>query len=345
MQINSNRRWISRPRRWRVIGTHLSIRTANTKPGHTLLSFTQSHKLDLSLPMSKQKPREHIKHDTNITFKDGATIRTRHAYDATRNMRWHVAACDMCGREIALPGTADAYSMHSHREACKKRKLSNIPAMVSRPSAGPSLGHVGRHNIEEVVGRLPKKSKNQNVAEPQTDFSRVFGAFRKIPPFKPSIDDFQGPYNKLLYTLFPADTDFIIVPKSGSSSCSTETPVFTFIVLFGNRPVFFLDVGSPDDFKYPSKRQVADRDVRARIWDLDSECPIPVFRAVCAIGTKLCFYQKHRLTGVYPPFIESNVGLWIDGAPEERWEYDLLETGTRRFQEVATMTRKACETL
>jgi hypothetical protein len=83
--------------------------------------------------------------------------------------------------------------------------------------------------------------------------------------------DFHGPYNKLLCTLFPADSDFIVCPRYETGSYESPEPRFLFDVLYDDKLVFMLEHKSPQAFKYGSQRDDADLKLRQRIEDLRSK--------------------------------------------------------------------------
>ncbi|KAJ6540493.1 hypothetical protein B0H19DRAFT_880746, partial [Mycena capillaripes] len=110
--------------------------------------------------------------------------------------------------------------------------------------------------------------------------------------------DFYGPYNKLLYHLFPADTNFLVRPgpypclSSPHHSCSDSGfgHGVEFTVFYNDLPVLLLQIKSPDTLRWPSAREQADAESRRRLRDLSPLCPLPKLYAVSAFGTKLRFY-------------------------------------------------------
>jgi hypothetical protein len=81
-------------------------------------------------------------------------------------------------------------------------------------------------------------------------------------PFDPC---FHGPYNTLLYTLFPADTDFSVFPRYKPGS--EDAPLRFFLdVLYKEKLVFMLEHREPQEMRYMRDR--ADLELRQRIEDL-----------------------------------------------------------------------------
>jgi len=188
-------------------------------------------------------------------------------------------------------------------------------------------------------------------------------SFQKVP-VNPSAADFRGPFNKLLYTLFPADTDYTITWHHTPNSREATNFVLLHEVLLEDKPVFVLELKPPQDLRYPSTRGDADRQIRRRLHDLQSwsllnfffflgialtafnniaECPLPVLHGVSAIGTRLCFYKKFLDWPIEPPFIPAHPDLQTNGAPQERWDCDILDDeGERRFLSMVEEIKQAC---
>ena len=77
-----------------------------------------------------------------------------------------------------------------------------------------------------------------------------------------------------------------------------------------------------------------------------AECSLPVFYGVSAMGTRLCFYKKHRDEPIEPPFIPAHPELQTNAAPQERWDCDLLDDdGERRFLSMVEEIKQACAVL
>jgi len=76
----------------------------------------------------------------------------------------------------------------------------------------------------------------------------ILRQFQMVPK-NPSRGEFRGPYNKLLCTLFPVDTDYAVsfryVPGPHASAGLRR---FWYEVQFGdNKPVFILELRRPGD--------------------------------------------------------------------------------------------------
>jgi hypothetical protein len=64
------------------------------------------------------------------------------------------------------------------------------------------------------------------------------------------------------------------------------------------------------------------------------------------MGTKLCFYKKHRDGPIEPPFISAHPDLQTNAAPRERWDHDILDDeGERRFLSMVEEIKQVCAAL
>jgi hypothetical protein len=97
--------------------------------------------------------------------------------------------------------------------------------------------------------------------------SKLLASFAKVPDV-PSEAEFRGPYNKLLYTLFPVESDFTVVPRYLLGPRESADFVVMFEVLLVDRPVLILELKPPGHLRYPSTREAADLQIRSRIKDL-----------------------------------------------------------------------------
>ncbi|KAI5990345.1 hypothetical protein EDC04DRAFT_2815087 [Pisolithus marmoratus] len=164
----------------------------------------------------------------------------------------------------------------------------------------------------------------------------------EIIPHKPSADRFNGAYNKLFASLFPANTKFTVIPLWSPKSRVLPRFITVFVVTLDNKIIFMLGIMQPRDLSSACKREVADRQMRDLLADV-VDCPIPTFYAASAMGTKLCFYSKDRNGLVTPPFICSDHNALVDVAPKERWDCDILEDdGAQRLQAVVEKIKRGC---
>ncbi|EMD38600.1 hypothetical protein CERSUDRAFT_49068 [Gelatoporia subvermispora B] len=178
---------------------------------------------------------------------------------------------------------------------------------------------------------------------------KVLRQFQAVPP-NPLQSDFHGPYNKLLNTLFPPDTDFTVVPQYLQPVSSRVSDfIVSFEVFLQNRPVFILELKPPTHLTFISTRHAADRQIRERLSDLAGQCPIPMLHAVSAMGTRLCFYSLDTTdpnANILPLAIQRHPTRVSDTAPAERWDCDVLDAqGEARLLAVVEEIKQACAQL
>jgi len=179
--------------------------------------------------------------------------------------------------------------------------------------------------------------------------ANVLIQFQIVPP-NPVEADFHGPYNKLLNTLFPPQSEFTVVPQYLPHS---DRGAADYIVLYEiqlrNMPVFVLELKPPNHLDSLSKRHDADAQLRDRMAHLSSHCPLPTLHAVSAIGTRLCFYSLnlHEQTLVIVPrAIPRDPIVLTDTAPADRWALDVLEpAGETKLRAVIQEIIDGCSAL
>jgi len=161
-------------------------------------------------------------------------------------------------------------------------------------------------------------------------------------------NQYYGPYNKLLYTLFPPDSDFNVSPNylRGNFDGIADF-IASFEVTFREHPVLILQVKPPQHLSFNSTRKKADRQIRDRLVDLAEHTPLPILYGISAVGTRLCFYEFEKASRrMTPRFIPSDIETATDVAPVERWDCDVLEAdGEQRLRALATHIIEACEHL
>jgi hypothetical protein len=155
--------------------------------------------------------------------------------------------------------------------------------------------------------------------------NKIVERFNSIPP-NPRENDYYAPYNKLLNSVFPVDTDFTVVPQSYPVPDSRESIDFVveYLVEFQNKPVFVLEIKSPGNLSLLSKRQEADNQIRRRLRDIVDLCPLDKLYGASAFGTKLCIYNINKDYDVYPEHVVDHPTKLLDTAPTSRWNTDIL---------------------
>ncbi|KAF8509082.1 hypothetical protein BU17DRAFT_56381 [Hysterangium stoloniferum] len=93
---------------------------------------------------------------------------------------------------------------------------------------------------------------------------KVISEFKTMPG-RPEETDLYGPYNKLLCTLFPLDTDFTVVPQY---KCKESGKIVDFVVTHKKKPVFIFELKSPVKLRLISTRGEADDQIQDRVQEL-----------------------------------------------------------------------------
>jgi hypothetical protein len=101
---------------------------------------------------------------------------------------------------------------------------------------------------------------------------KVLLQFQLVPP-NPSESDFHGPYNKLLYDIFPSTSDFTVVPQYLPDSRGSADFIVLYEVQWENKPVLVLELKPLNHLDSLSKRRAADDQLRDRMGDLSGQCP------------------------------------------------------------------------
>jgi len=164
----------------------------------------------------------------------------------------------------------------------------------------------------------------------------IIDRFKAIPA-NPRENDFYAPYNKLLNTVFPVDSDFTVAPQSYPLPTSRDSIDFVieYVVLLQNMPVYILEIKEPSKIHFLSSRQEADKQIRTRLRDLREQCKLDIFYGTSAYGTQFCVYQSDKHNLISPLRIVEDPELLVDTAPKERWAYDVLQkSGYEKLMQV-----------
>ncbi|KAJ7269510.1 hypothetical protein C8J57DRAFT_1066624 [Mycena rebaudengoi] len=151
------------------------------------------------------------------------------------------------------------------------------------------------------------------------------------------------PFNKLLHTLFPADSKYTVIPQSMPTWREGGDFIFTFHITVRKVPVFVLELKAPADLKIQSERDLADDHIRRQLLILRSLFSTPSVRSV-----QNCFYTytQDNENPFSPPGIPYNNRMNNDVAPRERWAWDVLEDGGKQhLRTVVDQTKAACANL
>jgi len=178
---------------------------------------------------------------------------------------------------------------------------------------------------------------------------KILQQFQTVPSY-PRAYDFLGPYNKLLYTFFPADSDFSVIPQYREPPSRDSTNfIMCFEIQFRNSPVLFLVLKDPSEILLISTRREADDQIRSWMGDLVGHCPLPTMHAVSILGTALCFYSLDTADAnapILPLRISQHPTKLTDCAPANRWEHNILaEKGEAKLRAIIEEVLQGCAAL
>lgn len=160
--------------------------------------------------------------------------------------------------------------------------------------------------------------------------------------------EFYGPYNSLLFELFPTAEDYQISPQFKNVEGSLD---FTIQYIVHHRhmgPIFFLEIKAYRTLKDLSARVAADDQTRQSFGTFaSSQIPIPTLYGASAFGPVLCIYEFTTATRrITPPRILPERDIINDTAPEDQWEFDIMkEEGEARLRAVVTHIKAMAATI
>ncbi|KAH6901294.1 hypothetical protein BKA70DRAFT_1374843 [Coprinopsis sp. MPI-PUGE-AT-0042] len=157
------------------------------------------------------------------------------------------------------------------------------------------------------------------------------------PQFANNQSAFYGAYTRLLYHLFGLEGPFEIFPEF-------QTPGAP---LGYDEVVAFFTVKSPASLALDFKRKQVHDQMRDYFRDLRHSAVTPRLPAICAFGTRLCFYEYAAANNtVVPASILAEPVILNDLAPAERWNCDLYyEAGIAGVCKVVHDIKEMCQVL
>jgi hypothetical protein len=162
--------------------------------------------------------------------------------------------------------------------------------------------------------------------------------------------DFYGPYNTLLYYLFPPQDHYMVVPqyqRPPAGSSIDFTTIFVVRQTQTQTPIFYLEIKPPLHYYDISTREAADTQMRDRVRELIGALQIPKLHGVSALGTRLAFYQYDAATRTLEPAAILRDPIRVnDTAPQERWDVNLLEdAGVLRLELLVANIKAMCQAI
>lgn len=135
---------------------------------------------------------------------------------------------------------------------------------------------------------------------------------------------YYAPYNKLLNSVFPSNTNFTVSPV-----VSVDFAVEYLVTIEEhdrNTPILFIEIKDPTTLSSFSSRRDANEQMIHRFEQLISTCHIPILYGISAFGTKILIYtlniETGNLTPTFPPPHPRKININIK---EDAWNLDILE--------------------
>ncbi|KAF8500632.1 hypothetical protein BU17DRAFT_59027 [Hysterangium stoloniferum] len=148
--------------------------------------------------------------------------------------------------------------------------------------------------------------------------------------------DFYGPYNTLLFELFPAIEHYQVSPQFKRITGSMD---FTVLYVVSRRkvPVFFVEIKTYIALDKLSSRMEADDQMRKRFFEfMSGSIPTPKLVGLSAMGTRFSVYQfTTKNNELLPVRIIPDARYVTDTAPKAWWSHDILDAaGEAKLREV-----------
>jgi len=160
--------------------------------------------------------------------------------------------------------------------------------------------------------------------------------FNLVNLFTTEESDFYGPYNTLLFELFPANEHYQVSPQFKRITGSMDF-IILYIVSKRKVPVFFIEIKTFIALDKISSRTEADDQMRKIFVEFASgNIPIPKLVGLSAMGTHLSIYElTTENKQLLPARIVPDSRFLIDTAPKAWWNYDILDPiGEAKLREV-----------
>jgi hypothetical protein len=179
----------------------------------------------------------------------------------------------------------------------------------------------------------------------------ILEQFEIADRYSTDINEYCGPYNTLLTDLFPHTEGFQVVPDFkapitfGSINFTTRLVVRYRKIQF---PVFFIDIKPALHLEDISTRAKADEQMHEQFESIAGQkFGIPKLYGISALGIRFSLYNYNEATGIISPPSSSHDSMqFIDVAPVNRWNLDLLEKiGEEKFKETVAEVKAMCEAI
>lgn len=161
-----------------------------------------------------------------------------------------------------------------------------------------------------------------------------------IDRFTTDETEYYGPFNTLLSSFFPSTEKYQVAPQLESIKGSTYFTVF--YIKKGKFPIFLLEIKTYLAFDQDSSRKEADDQMRDRFLEFASHLALPKLYGISALGTHFSVYKYHPQTRrLTPRRILPHPDIFNDIAPQERWNYDVMEPeGEAKLKQLVSEIKK-----
>jgi len=159
---------------------------------------------------------------------------------------------------------------------------------------------------------------------------------------------FNGPWNRLLATVFPPDTVFEVTPQYIPPLASEEPIDFIALVIYvETSPVLIVDIRPLNLLPNYSNLEEADTQMRRWFRDCANGLRTPILHGVSAFGTKMAFYKYQQNTRrVEPARITRRQNVLNDTASCDLWSYDILQKeGANKFCAIVGEIKDLCASI
>ncbi|KAJ7471977.1 hypothetical protein FB451DRAFT_312077 [Mycena latifolia] len=151
-------------------------------------------------------------------------------------------------------------------------------------------------------------------------------------------DRYSGPYDKLLNYCFDGFDNFLAPAPTRDDATEAVDFVVSLVVMNRHRqPVFLIQIQNDFNLASPSKRSVADQQMRSRYDDLLYNCPLPVLYGLSVMGTNMRVYTGDTAAmSLDPPRVATSPDRVLDRKHlEGAWNVDILSTeGFAKMKEI-----------
>jgi hypothetical protein len=171
--------------------------------------------------------------------------------------------------------------------------------------------------------------------------------FARIDRSDTNETEWYGPFNSLLFDLFPVGENYMVTPVLRTKGVKGSMYFAIYYIpekrIWEEILVCFVDVRTYRAYDYDSARKRADDYMRDRFLEFASEgLALAKLYGISALGTRYAVYEYRTRDRALMPTPE----VVDDTAPQERWNYDLFEPeGEAKFKQLVGEIKEMVATL